>query len=104
MEEMNGFLSFFKNPTTRIDQLITLTSAAVVSRNMQYIASILCAIKYCGRQGIALRGHRDNGALFEEASSRQGIVLRGHRGDGALFEEASSNRGNFKELIMLMQG
>ena len=78
---MYSFLSCFKNPTTGIDQSITQTSAAVVSRNRQYIASILCAIEYCGRQGIALRGHRD---------------------DGPLFHKASSNRGNFKELIMLM--
>ena len=81
MEKMNIFLSCFKNQTTRIAQSITQTSAAVVSRNRQYIASILHAIEYCGRQGIALRGHRD---------------------DGPLFDEASSNRGNFKELIMLM--
>ena len=30
------------------------------------------------------------------------IALRGHHDDGPLFDEASSNRGNFKELIMLM--
>ena len=28
--------------------------------------------------------------------------MRGHRDDGPLFDEACSNRGNFKELIMLM--
>ena len=38
-------------------------------------------MEYCGRQGIALRGHRD---------------------DGPLFEEDSSNRDNLKELFMLM--
>ena len=80
LEKMNSFLSCFKNPTILIDQSITQTSAAVVSRNRQCIASILRAVEYCGRQGIALRGHRD---------------------DGPLFDEASSNRGNFKELIML---
>ena len=59
--------------------MITQTSAAVVSRNRQYIASILHAIEYCSRQGITLRGHRE-----------------------PLFDETYSNRGNFKELIMLM--
>ena len=44
MEKMNSFLSCFKNPTTCIDQLIMQT-AAVVSQNRQYIASILHAIK-----------------------------------------------------------
>ena len=81
MEKMNSFLSCFENLTTRIDQSITETLAAVVSRNRQYIAWILRAIEYCSRQGIALRGHRDNGLLLDEASS---------------------NRGIFKELIMLM--
>ena len=78
---MNSLVSCFKNPTTHIDQSVTQTSAAVISRNRKYIASILLAVEYCGRQGIALRGHRD---------------------DGPLFDDASSNRGNFKELIMLM--
>ena len=77
---MNSFLSCFKNQTTPIHQSIIQISAVVVSRNRQYIASILSAIEYCDRQGIALKGHRD---------------------DGPLFDEASSNRGNFKELIML---
>ena len=81
MEKMNSFLSCFKNPTTRIEQSITQTSAAVVSRDRQYIASMFHVIEYCDHQGIALRVHRD---------------------DGHLFDEFSSNRGNFKELIMLM--
>ena len=33
---------------------------------------------------------------------RQETALRGHRDDGPLFDEVSCNRGNFKELIMLM--
>ena len=74
---MSSFLLCCKNPTAHIDQSIMQTSAAVVSRNRQYIALILCAIEYCGRQGIVLRGYRD---------------------DGPLFDEASSNRGDFKKL------
>ena len=42
---------------------------------------MLCLIACCGRKGIALRVHRD---------------------DGPLFDEASSNRGNFVELNMLI--
>ena len=71
MEKMNSFLSCFKNPTTHIDQSITQTSAAVVSQNRQYTASILRAIEYCGRQGIALIGHCEDGPLFDEASSNR---------------------------------
>ena len=64
---MNSLLSCIKNPTTRIDQSVTQT-AAFVSRNRQYIASILRAIEHCGHQRIALRGHREDGPLFDEAS------------------------------------
>ena len=67
MEKMNSLLSCVKNPTARTDQSITQT-AAVVSRNRQYIASILGAIEHCSRQRIALRGHREDGPLFDEAS------------------------------------
>ena len=68
MEKMNSLLSCVKNPTTRNDQSITQTSAAVVSQNRQYIASILRAIEHCGCQRIALRGHCEDGPLFDEAS------------------------------------
>ena len=80
MEKMNSLLSCVKNPTTRIDQSITQT-AAVVSQNRQYIASILRAIEHCSCQRIALRGHL--------------------KMDPCLMK-LLSNRGNFKELIMLM--
>ena len=83
MEKMNSFLSSFQNPTTRIDQSITQTSAAVVGRNKQYIVSILRGIEYCGCQRIALWGHRD---------------------DGPLFNEAFSNRGNFKHGTIIQIG
>ena len=42
---------------------------------------MLCLIACCGRKGIALRVHRD---------------------DEPLFDEASNNRGNFVELNMLI--
>ena len=69
----------FKNSTTRIDQSTTLTPAAVVSRNRQYKASMLCAIEYCSRQGIALRGHRHDGPLSDEASNNRENFNGTHR-------------------------
>lgn len=44
--------------------------------NRTFLQSIISCIEFCGRQGIALRGHRDDATLT-----------------GILFE------GNFKELI-----
>ena len=70
MEKMNSFLSGIKNPTTHIDKSIIQTAIAA-SRNKQYIALILRAIEHYVSQGTALRGHRDDGPLFDEASSNR---------------------------------
>ena len=59
MQKMNSFLSCFKDPTARIDQSISQTSAAVVSRNRQYIASILRAILNC-LEAISLNNDLNN--------------------------------------------
>ena len=40
-------------------------------------------MEYCGRQGIALRGHRDDGFVFKH-------------------DHEDQNEGNFRELIRLM--
>ena len=42
---------------------------------------VIRAVEYCGRQGIGLRGHRDDGSVF-------------HNDDW--------NQGNFRELLKLM--
>ena len=53
-----------------MDQSITQTAIAV-SRNKQHIALIIRAIEHYVSQGTALRGHRDDGPLFDEASSNR---------------------------------
>ena len=40
-------------------------------------------MEYCGRQGIALRGRRDDGFVFK-------------------YDHEDQNEGNFRELIRLM--
>ena len=46
--------------------MLTIASTELVEKNREYISSIISAIKYCGRQGIALRGHQDDGQLFND--------------------------------------
>ena len=65
MEKLDSFVSCFENPSARIDQSITNASIGVVSGNRKYLSAVIRAIEYCGRQGIALRGHRDDGFLFD---------------------------------------
>ena len=67
-----------------MDYSLTIVSNELVEKNRAYISSIIIrAIEYCGRQGIALGGHRDDGQLLND-------------------KEPNVNRGNFHELIFLM--
>ena len=41
---------------------MTNSASETVERNWQFLKSILRALEYLGRQGLALRGRRDDGA------------------------------------------
>ena len=49
-----------ENQQPDIQQQIDRAMADTVALNRQKLASILKVIVLCGRQNIALRGHRDN--------------------------------------------
>ena len=53
-----------------------------MKENEKVISSLFKVVLLCGKQGIAFRGHRDDGINWEEAN-----------------EESSSNQGNFIELV-----
>ena len=72
-----AFLDTCKGSQIRIDHYLTTESHKQVSKNRQFLKSIISCLEFCGRQGIALRGHRDN------ASSD------------------NLSQGNFKALIQL---
>ena len=56
-------------------------SEDTIKHNRKFLSSFIRAIEYCVRQGIGLRGHRD---------------------DGSIFDDDDSNQGNFRELLKLM--
>ena len=82
-EVLNSFVSCFQNPNRCVDHSLTNASTELVEKNRAYISSIICANEYCGRQGISLRGHRDDEHLFND-------------------EEPNVNREDFRELILLI--
>ena len=60
----------------RVDHCISMQIREQVASNRTFLKSIISCIEFCGRQGIALRGHRDD-------ATSTGIL----------------NEGNFKALI-----
>ena len=59
----------------RVDQYMTLESDKRIAKNCAFLKSIISCLELCGRQGIALRGHRDDSCSEEP------------------------NQGNFKALV-----
>ena len=60
---------------------MTNIASETVERNKRFLKSILRALEYSGRQGLALRGHREDEATL---------------GNNAI------NKGNFKALLDVM--
>ncbi|KAK3104654.1 hypothetical protein FSP39_007252 [Pinctada imbricata] len=77
MAKLHSFIGTHRNPNQRIDLSIRYAESERVKKNRQILSSIIKTLVFCGRQVIALRGHRD------DESNR----------------ETSSNMGNFKELL-----
>ena len=77
----DAFLNTQNNPSIRIDQRMTNSTSKTVETNRRFLKSILRALEYLRRQGLALRGRRD---------------------DGAALGEDAINKGNFKALLDVM--
>lgn len=58
-------------------------SCRIIENNQKVIESLLKIVILCGKQGLALRGHRDDKINW----------------DGADSEDKYSNEGNFIELV-----
>ena len=63
--KMKAFLSTSEHPDKRIDMTMTAAARARVEKNRRVLISIVKCLELCGRQGIALRGHRDDSTSDE---------------------------------------
>ena len=57
------FKKKFYNPSTRIDHNVNEDSVESVKTNRLILIAIIKSIEFCGKNGIAVRAHWDNGAL-----------------------------------------
>ena len=60
VEKAESFKSVMENKLLSIDQQLSNICAGIVSQNRKKIKCIAETVIFCGRQGIALRGHRDD--------------------------------------------
>ena len=60
VEKAESFKSVMENKLLSIDQQLSNIRAKIISQNRKKIKCIVETVIFCGRQGIALRGHRDD--------------------------------------------
>ena len=67
------FLAVMENRTVAIDQQLSSKWAQLVTIIRHILKSIAATVIFCGRQGIALRGHRDDGVdVLDDNPGRHG--------------------------------
>ena len=97
--KMEAFVSSMKNPESRLDLSLTTARQERVEQNMQVLTSIVKCLELCGRQGIALRGHRDDSTSQELNQGNFKVIVdfRIDAGDDVLKKhvETSSKRATY---------
>ncbi|KAL4119053.1 hypothetical protein QTP88_011925 [Uroleucon formosanum] len=80
VKSRNNFLPAYHNPQKVIINQINTQRSIQVNENRKRLVPIIETIIFCGRQNLALKGHRDDGFLDDDAGP--------------------SNEENFRELLM----
>ena len=88
--KLKAFQSTYLNPSTRVDVTITHDGDEKIRTNKNILKSIVKSLLFCGRQGIALRGHRDDdtekGSTFKKGNFKELLNFRVDAGDKVLEE------------------
>ena len=79
VERAEAFCAVMEKRIPSIDHLLNSRRAQLVAENRLKLKSIAATIIFCGRQALALRGHRDDGPV--------------------LLSETMIGRGNFQALL-----
>ena len=72
----SAFIDTYLKPDEGIDNVMNKLVKDTIQRNRQFLTSIIKCIELCGRNGMALRGHRDDATTLDK-----------------------SHQGNFKNLL-----
>ena len=100
VEKAETFKAVMEHKLTPVDQQLSKGRSLTIAKNRKMLKSIVETVIFCGRQGIALRGHRDDWKHIEEApQSNPGNFLallrfRVESGDSVLAHHLASAGAN----------
>ena len=79
--KMEEFLTRYENPSQSVDTILENESRKIIEDNQKVLISLFKVVLLCGKQGLALRGHRDDKIDWTSA------------------DNSCSNEGNFIQLL-----
>ncbi len=79
---MVEFIARYKNPSHSIAMILDKQAQKIMLNNQKVVQSLLKIVILCGKQGLALRGHRNDHIDWSESQ-----------------QEKCTNHGNFIELV-----
>ena len=82
MTRMGEFMARHKNPSQSISTILDKEAQRIMANNLKVLESLVKIVMLCGKQGLALRGHRDDQISWGESQ-----------------EDKCSNQGNLVELV-----
>ena len=100
VEKAESFKSVMENELLSIDQQLSSIRAEIVSKNRKKMKCMAETVIFCGRQGIALRGHRDDWKHVKDAPDENPgnflalLQFRVQSGDTILAEHLQSAHRN----------
>ena len=89
--KFEAFIRSMAEPKTRVDLFLTAATQDLVARNRAILTSIMKCVELCGRQGLPLRGHRDDSTSTDlsQGNFRAVINFRVDFGDTFLRDHLS---------------
>ena len=97
VEAGKAFLRTYHNVDKEVNNMVNQHRRDLVKSNRERLVPIIRACLFLGRQGLAFRGHRDDGALKSEMEEKDTLFK-----DNA--DSVLPNQGNFREVLRLMAG
>ena len=101
MQEAAAFITTMEKKSSRIDHHLSSLHSKQVEENHLKIRSIAETIIFCGRQGVALRGHHDDRPSVEKTQLQIMVInvlallqFRVQSGDKVLSDYLKSAAGN----------
>ena len=71
LSKMSEFLARYENPSQTISTIFYQAAKGRLVENKQVVESLLKVVLLCGKQGLALRGHREIIIFFGQSMKKQ---------------------------------